>query len=276
MTGAAAVGPVVPVGRVARDEGARVSRPPAAVRRSGAPGPDTLPDDATPVDALWTVVIPVKAPAQGKTRLAPHLDDASRMALARAFAADTVAAALAARSVARVIVVGDDPELAHGAEFLDERRAARASRPESAPRSGRAPVAGLTAAIARGIAHARATGAVDVAVLLGDVPCLRPDDLDDALALAAGHPLAFVPDADGTGTTLATALAEAVFEPHFGADSAREHARAGFVALEASARLRRDVDTLDALEDAIALGTGAHTAHVVAALADHRQLPGAK
>jgi 2-phospho-L-lactate guanylyltransferase len=173
-------------------------------------------------------------------------------------------------------VVGDDPELAHGAEFLDERRAARASRPESAPRSGRAPVAGLTAAIARGIAHARATGAVDVAVLLGDVPCLRPDDLDDALALAAGHPLAFVPDADGTGTCLATALAGVVFEPRFGPDSAREHARAGFVSLEASARLRRDVDTLAALEDAIALGTGAHTAHVVAALADHRQLPGAK
>lgn len=205
--------------------------------------------------SAWTVVIPAKAPARAKSRLAPHVDDASRAALARAFAADTIGVALVAPSVARVIVVGDDPSLAGDAEFLDERQAARR---------------GLTAAIEFGIGNARATGAGNVAVLLGDLPCLRPDDLDDALALAAGHPLAFVPDADGTGTTLATALAGVRFEPRFGLDSAGEHARAGFVQLEASARLRRDVDTLAALEDAIALGTGANTAHVVATLADHR------
>lgn len=207
------------------------------------------------------MVIPAKAPVRAKTRLAPHLDDASRMALARAFAADTVSAALAAVSVVRVVVVGDDPSLAGAAEFLDEL-----GLPERRT--------GLTGAIAFGITHARATGAGNVAVLLGDVPCLRPDDLDEALALAAEHPLAFVPDADGTGTTLATAIADEPFEPHFGPDSAGEHARAGFVQLEASARLRRDVDTLAALEDAIALGTGAHTAHAVATLADRRRPAG--
>jgi 2-phospho-L-lactate guanylyltransferase len=247
----------------------------------------------------WTVVIPAKAPIRAKTRLAPHLDDASRMALARAFAADTVAAALAAASVARVIVVGDDSSLAGDAEFLDERGPGSGADSSAVPRdraeaadAGAAHVlpprahpetdglvgrpaqagAGLTRSIAHGIAHARSTGAEHVAVLLGDVPCLRPGDLDDALALAAEHPLAFVPDADGTGTTLATALAGVGFEPRFGPDSAGEHARAGFVPLEASARLRRDVDTLVALEEAIALGTGAHTAHVIATLADRGPL----
>ncbi|MRG59179.1 2-phospho-L-lactate guanylyltransferase [Agromyces sp. CFH 90414] len=199
----------------------------------------------------WTVIVPVKAPGRAKTRLAPHVSPAARAALARAFAADTVAAALAADSVARVLVVGDDPSLAGDAEFLDEGRPA-----------------GLTASIALGIAHARATGAGAVAVLLGDVPCLPSADLDAALAAAAGHPLAFVPDADGDGTTLATARPGVAFEPRFGVDSAAEHERAGFARLEASARLRRDVDTLAALEEAIALGTGPHTARVVAALAD--------
>jgi 2-phospho-L-lactate guanylyltransferase len=213
--------------------------------------------------AEWTVVIPVKAAARSKTRLAPHVDDAARTALARAFAADTVAAALAAATVRRVLVVGDDPELAAGAEFLDERR------PLPVPGTG------LTRSIGLGIAHVRATGGGDVAVLLGDLPCLRPDDLDDALALAARHPLAFVADADGTGSTLATARAGEPFAPRFGAESAREHRLAGFVALEASARLRRDVDTLDALEDAIAIGTGPNTAHVVALLADARN-PGSR
>jgi 2-phospho-L-lactate guanylyltransferase len=257
------------------------------------PGPI---DEALAVDAAdddrrraWAVVIPAKAPVRAKTRLAPHLDDTSRMALARAFAADTVAAALAAASVARVIVVGDDPSLAGDAEFLDERapdpgrapdtptredhirgpepRILHETRPRRSGRTGRT---GLTGAIAFGIGHARATGAGNVAVLLGDVPCLRPGDLDEALALAAEHPLAFVPDADATGTTLATALEGETFEPRFGPDSASEHARAGFVRLEASARLRRDVDTLAALEDAITLGTGVNTAHVVATLADRR------
>jgi len=193
----------------------------------------------------WTVVIPVKAPAGAKTRLAAAVPPAEREALARAFALDTIVAALAARTVARVIVVGDDPSLAGGAEFLAE--------PTDGPR-------GLTRAIAYGIAHARSgddeAGLRPVAVLLGDLPALAPESLDAALEAASRHPLAFVRDADGTGTTLATASAGTELRPHFGADSAARHAAAGFVELEASARLRRDVDTIDALAEALALGVG--------------------
>ncbi|WP_350348603.1 2-phospho-L-lactate guanylyltransferase [Agromyces sp. G08B096] len=215
--------------------------------------------------AAWTVVVPVKAPGRAKTRLAPHVPPAAREALAEAFAADAIDAALAADRVERVVVVGsgDAGDAGRAGPELDgpDRRARLEFVREGEPR-------GLTAAIALGIEHARATGAGDLAVLLGDVPSLRPGDLDDALDRAARHPLAFVPDADGTGTTLATALAGTAFAPRFGPDSAAEHERAGFVRLEASARLRRDVDTLAALEEAIGLGTGTHTAHVVAALAD--------
>jgi 2-phospho-L-lactate/phosphoenolpyruvate guanylyltransferase len=210
----------------------------------------------------WTVVIPVKAPAAGKTRLSPAVADAARAELARAFALDTIAAARAAASVDRVIVVGDDPELADGAEFLAEPGTAGAPAAER----------GLLPAIRHGIAHARAAEPVAVAVLLGDLPALRPEELDRVLGAAARHPLAFVRDADGTGTTLATAGPEVAFEPRFGPGSAERHAAAGFVELAASDApgLTRDVDTVDALEAVLHHGVGDHTAQVVARLADRK------
>ena len=209
----------------------------------------------------WTVVIPVKSPAAGKSRLIPGVTDTARASLARAFALDTIAAALAARSVARVIVVGDDPDLADGAEFLAEPGA-----------DGGGGERGLLPAIRHGIAQARAEAPGAVAVLLGDLPALTPDELDAALDAAAGHPLAFVRDADGTGTTLATGAAGVAIDPRFGPGSAARHAAAGFVELEASGTpgLTRDVDTVDGLETVLHHGVGGHTADVVAHLA-HRK-----
>ena len=56
----------------------------------------------------WTVVIPLKASARAKTRLA--LPPAQRRTWARAFAVDTVAAAVDCPLVRRVVVVTDDAE----------------------------------------------------------------------------------------------------------------------------------------------------------------------
>ncbi|WP_394553461.1 2-phospho-L-lactate guanylyltransferase [Agromyces sp. MMS24-JH15] len=205
-------------------------------------------------DPDWTVVIPVKAPTRAKTRLAPDLDPAARERLAAAFAVDTFAAAVGAAGVRRVLVVG---------EADATRRAAEAAGAEYVAESGGT---GLRAAIADGV---RAAGPGDVAVLLGDLPCLRSEDLADALADAAGHPLAFVRDADGTGTTLATARAGVGFAAHFGDGSAARHAEAGFVELGASSSsswtsLRRDVDTAAALAEAVALGVGPATTAALA------------
>ena len=210
----------------------------------------------------WTVVIPVKGAPAAKSRLAPAVPDDARAVLARAFALDTIAAALGATSVARVLVVGDDPSLAGVAEFVSEPSGEGAER-------------GLLPAVRRGIAHARADASGAVAVLLGDLPALRPQELDAALAAAARHPLAFVRDADGTGTTLATAASGVAFEPRFGPGSAKRHAAAGFVELAASDApgLTRDVDTVDGLETVLHHGVGDHTAEAVARLADRKGTP---
>ena len=225
--------------------------------RSGVSKPGRQP--------AWTVLIPVKGAPAAKSRLGPAVDDDSRAVLARAFALDTIAAALATPSVARVIVVGEDPALAGGAEFLHE------STGPSAAGEAR----GLGSAIRQGIAAARAEVPVAVAVLLGDLPGLHPAELGRALDAAARHPLAFVRDADGTGSTLATAAPGVPFEPRFGPDSAARHLASGFAELAASdlPGLTRDVDTVDGLVTVLHHGVGDHTAEAVARLADRKGTP---
>lgn len=212
--------------------------------------------------AAWTVVIPVKATPAAKSRLAPSVPRDARAVLARAFALDTIAAAVGTRSVGRVLVVGDDPSLAGDAEFVPEPGGEGVQR-------------GLLPAIRHGIALARADASGAVAVLLGDLPALRSEELEAALAAAARHPLAFVRDADGTGSTLATASPGVPFEPRFGPESAALHAAAGFVELAASdlPGLTRDVDTVDGLETVLHHGVGDHTAEAVARLADRKGTP---
>jgi 2-phospho-L-lactate guanylyltransferase len=209
----------------------------------------------------WVVVIPVKLFAAAKSRLRPQLGDEQRAALARAFALDTVDAVRNAERVAEVVVVTAEPEL--GAEL------AALPDVELVPESGEP---GLTAAIELGIAHVRHGGGRHLAVLLGDLPALRSAALDGALEAACGHRLAFVADLEGTGTTLVTALAGTGLEPGFGPDSAAAHRAAGFADLAAIGSidlgLRRDVDTVEALEAALGLGVGPRTAEVVAAFAD--------
>lgn len=209
----------------------------------------------------WTVVIPVKALTAAKSRLTPAVTAPMRLALARAFALDTIEAARAARDVGRIIVVTGEVELGthvpHLVEVVHET-----------------PGAGLGSAIELGVEVARFEHDVPVAVLLGDLPAMRPEELDAALGAAARHPLAFVRDADGTGTTLATARAGEPLTAAFGGGSAARHAASGFIDLvevePAAIRpgVRNDVDTIEALELVLQRGVGRRTAATVAVLVE--------
>lgn len=191
----------------------------------------------------WTIIVPVKPAAVGKSRLAGVGTD--REALARAIALDTINAAAAAAHVARVLVVTDD------AGVRLELRRARA----------------VDAAIALG-ASAAGQG-TPRAALLGDLPALRPADLDHALELAASVERGLVPDAEATGSTLVTARAGAVWVSAFGEDSAARHRLLGctVLAVERDSTLRRDVDTAAQLAGAVMLGVGPRTSAVLAAAA---------
>jgi 2-phospho-L-lactate guanylyltransferase len=196
----------------------------------------------------WVVVVPVKPAADGKTRLAGALSDAARVRLVRAMAIDTITAAAATGAVERVVVVTSDTELSAllrtAVELLED------------------PGGGLDAAVLAGARRARELDPeAGVAVLLGDLPALRPADLADALDRATVHERSVVADAAGTGTTMLTAMPGADLQPHFGAGSAAAHERAGHVrlAVPADSTLRRDVDVADDLAAVEQLGVGSAT-----------------
>jgi 2-phospho-L-lactate guanylyltransferase len=201
----------------------------------------------------WSLVVPVKVLAQAKSRLS-GLAGQLRAELALAMAGDTIAAAVAALSVADVLVVTDDVAVGDiaaglGAIVLPDL-----------------PAAGLNAALEHGAAHSLANWPNrGRAALAGDLPALRPAELDAAFA-AAGNRSAFVPDADGTGTTLYAAGPGADFRPEFGVGSRDRHVAGGALELDLgdlAPGLQRDVDTVNDLREAAAIGLGPRTLAVL-------------
>lgn len=195
----------------------------------------------------YAVLVPVKPPAHGKSRLVGPSDD-RRRELAAAFALDTVAACLAADRVGAVLAVTDDAGFSRRLAGLG-----CASIPDG--------VAGdLNATLRQAAAEVRRRWPTLVpAAVCADLPALRPQDLDAALGQATTDAPSFVADAAGIGTTLYTAP-HAVFDPRFGPGSRLAHLGTGALEIEgALSSLRRDVDDLADLEEALALGVGPHT-----------------
>jgi 2-phospho-L-lactate guanylyltransferase len=199
------------------------------------------------MSASYVVLLPVKPPARGKSRL--EVDPERRRALAAAFALDTARACLAADPVVAVLAVTDD------AGFADDLRAAGCATIPDGVDGDLNESLRLAAAEAR----RRWPRAVPVAVC-ADLPALRHTDLEAALAwYGTGRGAAFVTDQDGTGTTLYTAP-YAGFEPQFGFHSREAHLGVGAIEIPgALTSLRRDVDDAAALADAVAIGLGSHT-----------------
>jgi 2-phospho-L-lactate/phosphoenolpyruvate guanylyltransferase len=196
-------------------------------------------------DPSYVVLLPVKPPARGKSRL--EVDPARRRALAAAFALDTARACLTADRVTGVLAVTDD------ARFADDLRDAGC---EAIP-DGVAGDLNESLRLAAAEARRRWPAAVPAAVC-ADLPALLASDLDAALAAAAGR-AGFVADDDGSGTTLYTAPYDR-FDPHFGPGSRSAHLTAGVPEITGPlVSLRRDVDDRRALARAQAIGLGAHT-----------------
>lgn len=210
-----------------------------------------------PEASTWGVIVPVKGGRRAKSRLRVHLGEKSVARLAMALALDTVEAAIGAVGAPHVYVVSAprDPWSvalsATGASPLPD------------------PGGGLDAASASAASRLATTGYRQVAVLLGDHPCLTPADLGVALRAAAGHRYAVVPDAAGTGTALLTTTAPNRFRSAFGAGSAARHQALGATRLDLDLPgLRLDVDNPHDLAAAIRLGLGPHTMAALGYAAD--------
>jgi 2-phospho-L-lactate guanylyltransferase len=198
----------------------------------------------------YVVLLPVKPPSRGKSRLVGLPDD-RREALAAAFALDTAAAALATPGVRAVLAVTDDHAFARQ---LSDIGCAVIPDGVSDDLNGSLRLAAAEAA-------RRWPGSVPVA-LTADLPSLAAADLDAVLARVGEGP-AFVRDAAGLGTTLYAAL-PAQFSPRFGGASAEAHRASGAVEVgEEYATVRRDVDTLADLTAAMLLGLGPRSAEAM-------------
>lgn len=216
-------------------------------------------------DAGVDLIVPVKSLARAKTRLRGAADDGigepgAHARLTLAIARDTVAAATAANRVRRVLVISADPEVlsvlaADGASVLAEGTDS-----------------GLNAALEHGARVLRGHGApaAPLGALQADLPALRATELDEALdraaALFSGRQAerAFCADAGGEGTTLLVCGPHTDLRPSFGAHSAAAHRTSGAVPMDGRwPGLRRDVDTVDDLWAAAALGLGAASSAVL-------------
>ncbi len=199
------------------------------------------------------MVVPVKGTDRAKSRL--ELGDDRRTAFAGAFALDTVRALLACPLVRDVLVVAD----------RDARTGALGDLGATVLTAG--VPAGLNEALRFGLGEASLWWpGQPLAVVLGDLPALRPASVTAALEAAATiGGTVFVADASGAGTTLLAGPRRPP-EPWFGGQSAAAHRRAGAVEISALVPpdLQRDVDTTADLDDAISLGVGLSTNAVLA------------
>ncbi|MEV1294648.1 2-phospho-L-lactate guanylyltransferase [Pseudonocardia sp. NPDC049635] len=211
------------------------------------------------------LVVPVKPLPKAKTRLRGAADGGvgelgAHQRLALALARDTVVAAVGATTVGRVLVISSDPAVAM------ELGALGAFGVEVVTDPGR----GLNGALRHGATLLRSSDAGPmIGALQADLPALRPAELDDAVTVAArlfgaGAHRAFQPDAPGEGTTLLLAAPGHRLDPHFGGASAAAHRESGAVVLPGvRPGLRRDVDTVTDLDEAVRLGVGTWTRAVI-------------
>lgn len=222
-----------------------------------------------PARGGWRIVVPVKAQRLAKSRLHPPAG-VRRSDLAHAFALDTLDAAAACVPTGQLVVVTSDGPtrdhaLRHKGLVVDDPASASGAFPAGGAAGH--PADPLNAAVSLGLRTALHTlGNGPTAVLLGDLPALRAEELEAALQACLAYDRAFVPDAEGTGTVLLAARRTTAVLPSFGTGSAAAHEGRGYRRLTLDLPgLRTDVDDDVALSAVGTIGLGPHTAAVLCA-----------
>ena len=199
-------------------------------------------------------VVPVRSLAGSKSRLGEPLDPEERADLILGFLRRTVAAALAARSLAALVVVSQDAELLRLAGEM-----------------GAGTLLQRTDGLNQALSEARLASCADATALLvlpGDLPGVAAWAIDGLVQMAAdlagGNPeraiVGLVPDRHGTGTNALIVSPPRAIDFEFGEASRAAHsaaaARAGAAYFELDGPLSFDVDTAEDLLEADMAGLG--------------------
>ena len=205
----------------------------------------------TPHPQAWVALVPIQAPPRAKSRL---VGLPGREELAWAMACDTLVALSSCPEIEAVYAMTPDPG------EIPTTLAVRVLT-DCEPGNLNASLVGAAQRIAKD------DGGHGLAIVLADLPCVRPADFTAALHTASRYSI--VSDQDGTGTTMlfdptGTSIPSR-FQPHFGTHSCAAHVKSGAtniapeLPVAVRARLQRDVDTAVDLWDALRIGVGEHT-----------------
>jgi 2-phospho-L-lactate guanylyltransferase len=199
-------------------------------------------------------VVPVRSLAGSKSRLGEPLDPEERADLILGFLRRTVAAALAARSLAALVVVSQDAELLRLAAEM-----------------GAGTLLQRTDGLNQALNEARLASCADATALLvlpADLPGVTASAIDGLVQMAAdvagSDPeravVGLVPDRHGTGTNALIVSPPCAMEFEFGEESRAAHsaaaARVGAAYFELDGPLSFDVDTAEDLLEADMAGLG--------------------
>lgn len=207
--------------------------------------------------AMNCVLVPVKALAQGKSRLSVCLSVEERHALSRAMLADVLASARSAAGVDRVVAVSSDPSLLQLAQQLGVEAV-----DEGYPR-------GLNGAVAVGTEFCLRLGATAVLVLLADLPLVTAEDIELIFRQMNGEAqVVVVPCKEGEGTNALLRTPPEVVPTRFGGPSLGAHrlvAQQYGVACHVVhiSHIAFDVDSVEDLHWLASQTAETHTAHVV-------------
>jgi 2-phospho-L-lactate guanylyltransferase len=183
-------------------------------------------------------LVPLKALAEAKGRLAPWLNPIERRLLAIAMLEDVIAALQAVAGLERPVVISPDPEVWRRAEAMRCRVVEEDQGPE----------ADLNRSLTRAAAGLDArTGLLVVAA---DLPLASAGAIGRVTEAAGGAPVVVVPSRDGAGTNVLAWRDPSSFAPAFGPDSAARHLQVPGAARLDDRGLALDVDTLEDLRAA--------------------------
>lgn len=205
--------------------------------------------------AMDVGILPVKRLTAAKARLAPHLDPAQRVSLARALLDDALELCLSVPELTWY-ALSDDPRVLERARD----RGLRTLRDDGH---------GLNPALAQAVRAVMSEGALSITVIPIDVPLARRADLDDLLDTAATSDVVLVPSSRDNGTNALYLRPPDRIEPRFGRASLKAHlAEAERKALRCSIlslpRLGLDLDTIEDLETiGKRLSAGSHTGALI-------------
>jgi len=191
----------------------------------------------------WRAIVPMKDLPTSKSRL--RLPEELRRNIALGMLMDTMSVLLKVPSVGEVVLLTGDLDLAREADRLGIRSLADRGDGD------------LNLALREAMREAEPV--MPTVVVPADLPCLRANYVETFLKVASRGRGCFAADADGSGTTLAAFPDPMVASPAYGRGSAHFHALAGMRSVEVPVWLRRDVDTVEHLSVAEALGLGINT-----------------